>query len=372
MIRVRADFNPAEASPMVTRWPMSGDAADWWKDGFRRLCDGSNPKKALDLPEVAKGLRAFHVNASELVEDARLLASKSRIARAAALAVLALEELGKIPDMFDTAVVAKVTGESDVWKQFWRRSVKHKSKQERIAAYGKLSAKLAVEDAPSTGTYFLPYAGFLPHEILDKIDVLKQRNFYVDFVNDRFVVPGEDQLSLSGVLDLLFFVAEERVDSFAHLYVPPGRALEFLNNATVHYQKLGAPENATDVLRAPHDEFCFSKPEGDSIPLTLRADLRSLLSDRSAPAFLNSTMGGVPDYKTFCLEAESLISEFGKDSVLRALKDECASLRCRLEIEALPGSARRAFFMLKLAVFFFDRCGENEAVKFAFGNKDAN
>jgi hypothetical protein len=62
-----------------------------------RLGSNANPKRPLDLTEVADGLTSCFHNAVALLADAELLAAHQRPHRALALTILALEELGKVP-----------------------------------------------------------------------------------------------------------------------------------------------------------------------------------------------------------------------------------------------------------------------------------
>jgi hypothetical protein len=62
-----------------------------------------------------------------------------------ALTVLALEELAKIPDPYDTASRAKISRSDLEWPAFWKRCLRNGSKREAIARYGARLVSLSCD-----------------------------------------------------------------------------------------------------------------------------------------------------------------------------------------------------------------------------------
>ena len=91
-----------------------------------RLSSGQNPKRILCIRETAQGLTACYLNALALLEDARLLAANRHEPRALSLTILALEELAKVPDLFDHYVNPTTRNDSNAWVDFWKRWGRHK------------------------------------------------------------------------------------------------------------------------------------------------------------------------------------------------------------------------------------------------------
>src|SRR5437899_8021903 len=103
---------------------------------WSRLARKARCSDHLSDDEIAHGAHACYLNTRSLLRDARLLCDASP-GRAISLTVLALEELGKIPILFDLRADAPVTR----WKQFWREEFsRHSFKQAEIARYGRYLA----------------------------------------------------------------------------------------------------------------------------------------------------------------------------------------------------------------------------------------
>jgi len=181
-----------------------------------KYIEGVESRKDLDLNTAAKGLTACYRNANSLLEDARILATHGRYARANTLTVIALEELGKIPDLFDVATNPQ--NHKHNWREFWKRFISHKPKQAKIINYGKGTSILPQ----------IPYSDFLPTNLEEKLNVFKQRTLYVDFVDNVFRLPEHDSASLEKILDFLFAIAEERADSFASMHATVRLSEHFL------------------------------------------------------------------------------------------------------------------------------------------------
>jgi AbiV family abortive infection protein len=179
----------------------------------------SRPRCVDPLPdaELADGAHKCFKNADGLLADARTLACErpGRPARALSLSILALEELGKIPVLFElSAEVATVR-----WKKFWNDEFpRHSFKQAEMARYG---GYLAAVDKD-------PYQFRITAQMVDALDRLKQWGFYVDCHGGRFRSPSDIAVEFRDILDYLFAAAEERVDSFAQFHATVEQSEQFL------------------------------------------------------------------------------------------------------------------------------------------------
>jgi AbiV family abortive infection protein len=136
------------------------------------------------LAEIARGIHLALKNAEDLLSDAKILNKNGRTARAFALCVLAIEEVGKsqmIARLSQTSL-SDQGGLKSFWKKF--RSHGHKFGVAYLAQHG-----LAVQSASkkTTPEQFAKQHIATEHLIED----LKQLAFYVDFVEGHFTIPQE-------------------------------------------------------------------------------------------------------------------------------------------------------------------------------------
>jgi AbiV family abortive infection protein len=296
---------------------------------------GKNPERPLTIAEAAPGLTACYVNAVDLLQDAKLLADADRVPRAIALTVLALEELGKIPDLIDTAVLASISSDASGWSSFWRRYRDHNSKQTRIANYRR-----TIGTEIGSQTMFVnpgPYASFLPPDLGRSLDLLKLRSLYVDFWENRFVLPGTVAVDHGSILNYLFGVAQERADSFAHYHASEERSRLFLELRV---------RLASSDAQGEEDEFAWPpasvRDRGATDPHELRIDLHSLISHRTSSLAL-------PDYASISIRLDDLLHEVPQGVTKQAMDHEVAVLAPRMEsIKRLPEVGVRAVQMFKL------------------------
>jgi hypothetical protein len=97
------------------------------------LCARKSCRDPLFDLRIAEAANACCRNAASLLRDGRLLVQSSP-ARTLSLSVLSLEELAKIPALFE---VGPETG-SAAWGRFWKDFASHRFKQEAGARYGQL------------------------------------------------------------------------------------------------------------------------------------------------------------------------------------------------------------------------------------------
>lgn len=82
-------------------------------DRLASLGAASRPSGPLTDAEIARGAHFCYLNARRLLEDARVLADRSP-GHALSLTVLALEELGKVPLLFEMHADA----DSERWRRY--------------------------------------------------------------------------------------------------------------------------------------------------------------------------------------------------------------------------------------------------------------
>lgn len=181
----------------------------------------------LTKEEVAQAITAYQNNGMRLFEDALLLATNSRIERAAALTVLALEEIAKIPQLVNTFLRYERGVDKDAWIAYWKAGGVHKKKQELILRYGQ-SIKSQMDGDPVHGRRLYRY--YAPDTILENLDWFKQANFYVDMRQDGIHAPG-DQHGAIQAFDYLLTYGQERVDSFCSWHITKRRSLDYLDMA---------------------------------------------------------------------------------------------------------------------------------------------
>lgn len=174
--------------------------------------------------EVADATVAYLNNGNDLLSDARFLFSRDRFARGTSLAVLALEELGKVKIIVDTFLRFTHGVEPDAWKKYWKTGGSHRTKQEEILSYGKMIRK-SFDGDPMHDRYL--YRHYAPEAAFEKLDWLKQANFYVDIREDGIHAPKSTEDARKAT-DYLLAFAQERADSYGSWHVTSRRATDYL------------------------------------------------------------------------------------------------------------------------------------------------
>jgi AbiV family abortive infection protein len=331
---------------------MASDAKELEKI-LAYLASGQNSKKALTLGEASEGASACYKNARGLLFDARLLAQNGRTPRALSLTILALEELAKIPDMDHVFLMSSTGEDKERWAQFWKRFCQHKPKQERIAAYGNVIKERGFKGIGlENGSPFMNYLNQGAHV---HFDTIKQRNFYVDFVDGRFPGPVETPESVRA-LDTLFAFAEERADSFGSWHVTPKRSSDFFMARMRLLSKAGTEAETFEAMRRVHsiNDWTASHSDEES-----DADVMRLLCYRSSSL--------IPDYASFSPECEALLSLMEEAKRVEVLKRVIRELEHRLATETLRQSCFRAFLMMKLLMSYASRHLPDEVCSALFG-----
>jgi AbiV family abortive infection protein len=245
--------------------------------------------RVLSRGEVAEVVTAYLGNGLDLFEEALLLSTHQKISRAAALAVLGLEEIAKIPRIVDTFLRFE-HGVEDAWTAYWKTGGKpggvHKAKQAAILAYGQL---IQEKD------YLYRYNR--PKNIVETLDTFKQSNFYVDLRQDGVHAPADDQWN-RGALDYLLTFGQERADSFCGWHISVRRSVDYLR-------------------RRPVDQWTTHYAL-----LEVRADILYQVAALSAAR--------VPDYVTFCDFAEQYEQKIPNDMFQEALLSLATLLKSRV------------------------------------------
>jgi AbiV family abortive infection protein len=139
--------------------------------------------KALSVEQIETARVKVLENARELVEEAELLLSNARFARAYALAHLACEEMAKLP-MLLRAATDTLMGEEFDWPKLQRRLRSHHAKIRNILftdylvdqdVEGDADLKRLSEDLKRVPTY----------------NKLKNWSLYADLSDDVFLKPSE-------------------------------------------------------------------------------------------------------------------------------------------------------------------------------------
>ncbi|AUH65151.1 AbiV family abortive infection protein [Paracoccus zhejiangensis] len=181
----------------------------------------------LTKTEVAAATTAYLNNGLSLFDDALFLAAGNRVARAAALTVLGLEEIAKIPLLVNTFLRYEHGVEKEAWKAYWNAGGTHKRKQELILGYGQIVRAVMDGDPVHDRRLYRYYA---PETVLENLDGFKQRNFYVDLRMDGIHAPSSEQEAVNA-FDYLLTFGQERADSFRSWHVSETRSHDYLDMA---------------------------------------------------------------------------------------------------------------------------------------------
>jgi AbiV family abortive infection protein len=183
--------------------------------------------------QIAMGLNFCFLNADSLRTEAQLLYDNGFRSRAFALAVLALEELGKIPLLFHGLKLRRAAGADP--KQFWRGIRRHTHKQGVWTAYGSMLAAADARDAP----YFKEK---LPAGLGKGLDEAKQRGVYTEFENGRFVDPASFETANPDLWPWLIGLLDNRLTSFRNLH----GELALSQNMVANYLRFLDPARRTE------------------------------------------------------------------------------------------------------------------------------
>jgi AbiV family abortive infection protein len=173
----------------------------------------------IDDCQIALAMNLFFQNASELLEEAKILFEAKRYARAFSLAVLSLEELAKPVFLVNAIFFEK--GDRDAWRALFKVLRSHESKQGLWSAYGKNLEQLR---GPTTQNN-LDYADRFPAGVAALLDRFKQAGFYVTyFSKGGFILPNKLATDNQKWIRRLIRFADRRIQKFSKLHGSRARA----------------------------------------------------------------------------------------------------------------------------------------------------
>ena len=175
--------------------------------------------KPLDKKQIAMGMHLCYKNAEALAGEARLLKENDHRARALSLIILALEELGEIPLIYDM-ILCRVD-DAEAWNKAWRKFQLHKIKLGVLAIYGRRLLRVLGKG----------YEAELPLGVEPLADKFKQLGFYVSFFKDQFVFPEDFAKDNPEWLDWFQAILDERVASFEPLHGSLENSERFVDRA---------------------------------------------------------------------------------------------------------------------------------------------
>jgi len=303
------------------------------------ISSGKNPRKPLNEKEVATGLTAYYLNAESLLSDAWLLIQNKRFARAIALITLALEELSKVHQMHDfyLDLHSKNMTKTEItrpWQELWKSFTKHGEKQKAVEIYGKASRD-ATDPDPVFGSDLLPYSNYLPEGLASNLDALKQKCFYVDYIDTNFTEP--QKLADIKIIDYLYSMALERLYSFGAWHGVLDRSLHLLK---CKINLINEPFD-TDIIEKSL-KIDFTPPSSEEN--IAHQDFLYWLSHRSSSE--------IPDYSSFLAQGERALGKLDKSGVYHVLSNLLEQTKEKLELTDMPQTSYRHFKMVKLIISF--------------------
>jgi AbiV family abortive infection protein len=209
-------------------------------------------KGRLTSAQIAEGMRAAQSNATRLVEDAKLLLQSDRWASAASLAILSIEESGKIGIL--RRMVGKVTDETI--REAWRDYRSHTAKN-----YPALLPELVRKGARQLDDLESLFTSESADERL-QIDQLKQIAFYTDCLGNAHwsqpvhVIPKSLAESLVRIAEVIHpgtSASEASLELWAKHMTPLAAGKLAANNQLIRWAN--SMQEAGLMSRADCDEF---------------------------------------------------------------------------------------------------------------------
>lgn len=189
---------------------------------LEKISCGSRDLSVPDLSGVASGCTASFRNSVRLLEESYFLTNAGISPTALSLVILSLEELARIPRMYDLFVDPKTRGSEADWKELWRAFTQHGSKQKTMLEYGsRYLEKWGVEG---------PFSSSMSGELKGMLDIAKQRGFYVDRTPQGFRMPEQNE-DVSFAYDQIALHVQERIWSMGNRHVTVRRSLDAIEMA---------------------------------------------------------------------------------------------------------------------------------------------
>ncbi|CAH0346979.1 AbiV family abortive infection protein [Bacillus sp. CECT 9360] len=137
---------------------------------------------ALSFGKLEDAYILVYENAKELLEESRLLFENKKYARSYTLAQIAIEELAKLPIIYQEAT-RSFFKESHDWKHFYKRLRSHESKNKMIFMYFRMILDLTGEEHPDFEFHKL-------EQTLKYFNDMKNASLYADIKNNKFTKPS--------------------------------------------------------------------------------------------------------------------------------------------------------------------------------------
>lgn len=205
----------------------------------------------LTAAEITNGIAAAQANARRLLEDAKLLAKANRYPSATALAILAMEERGKVAILKRLALVSDPAGVRATWKEY---------RSHRAKNAGWIIPQLIKNGARTMKT--VGAALDVSGEHTSLLDGVKQVSFYTDCLGNRHwsvpeaVIDGDLARSMIATAEMMWGagpVTLREIELWAKIvgphYCRPGMA-----DAVLRYQAAmnveGLSDTSVENLRA--------------------------------------------------------------------------------------------------------------------------
>ncbi len=208
-------------------------------------------KGKLTDEQVATGAHFCFMNAKELFEEANILKEHGKYARALSLAILSLEELGKV--IILPSVLSINKNDDSAWAKFWKDFRNHKGKQYAWAWYSQLLEKLGKDDLKDR---LMP--GMEP-----MIDKIKQLGLYVDYADTNFIKPANFIRSNPSWLGWILDFAEKRLKIFEPVCGKIEDSKKFIATERKLANKYGNKKYDNLIKQLLIHEFGFSKEEAE-------------------------------------------------------------------------------------------------------------
>lgn len=161
--------------------------------------------------QVAWAMHLCFLNAKDLLEESKLLRRNRKYARAFALAVLALEELGRIPIFLSSLTISKKDRKK--WKEFWQALLYSHVKKQRVwVGYGALIAKT------SRHPHAKIYKERLPKNYPALINEFKKACFYVSTFKKDLILPNKFGKENMEWTSWMIHFTEKRIKTFEELH----------------------------------------------------------------------------------------------------------------------------------------------------------
>ncbi len=180
-------------------------------------------KRPLTKEQVATLLHFCYCNAKDLYEEAELLRSNKKCARAFFLCTLALEELAKIPLSLNALFLPPE--DSKAWTGFWKTFNSHKLKLDSARSYGQ--GLLKILDKNSWSKF---YKRTVPKGL--PLNELKLASMYVDCYDGVPARPNKIFIQDEGSVSSIFEIVTNRLAAFEEIHSTIDKSIRFVKAFT--------------------------------------------------------------------------------------------------------------------------------------------